>query len=108
MKICCFWEFIEDALNFVVGDRQFPLAHVYPCTIHGHLAIVQKIMQPDEGDPFYELTGIVTLEDIVEEILQAEIVDETDAYTDHVNRTRRRDVQVSVQVSSSLLKVFAP
>ncbi|KTG47889.1 hypothetical protein cypCar_00048018 [Cyprinus carpio] len=32
--------------------------------------------------------GIVTLEDVIEEIIKSEIVDETDLYTD--NRTKRR------------------
>ncbi|KAK5854011.1 hypothetical protein PBY51_015115 [Eleginops maclovinus] len=53
-----------------------------------HLAVVQRVNSEGEGDPFYEVMGIVTLEDVIEEIIKSEIVDETDLFTD--NRTKRR------------------
>uniref|UniRef100_UPI00398F75A1 metal transporter CNNM1-like isoform X1 n=1 Tax=Pristiophorus japonicus TaxID=55135 RepID=UPI00398F75A1 len=52
-----------------------------------HLAIVQRVNNDGDGDPFYEVLGIITLEDIIEEIIKSEILDETDMYTD--NRTKK-------------------
>uniref|UniRef100_A0A671K419 Metal transporter n=1 Tax=Sinocyclocheilus anshuiensis TaxID=1608454 RepID=A0A671K419_9TELE len=51
-----------------------------------HLAIVQKVNNEGEGDPFYEVLGLVTLEDVIEEIIKSEILDESDLYTDNRNR----------------------
>ncbi|XP_065336585.1 unextended protein isoform X3 [Cloeon dipterum] len=54
----------------------------------GHMAFVLKVVTQDERDPYYDLVGLVTLEDIIEEMIKAEIVDETDMWSD--NRTKRQ------------------
>uniref|UniRef100_H0VCS3 Metal transporter n=1 Tax=Cavia porcellus TaxID=10141 RepID=H0VCS3_CAVPO len=83
-----------------------------------HLAIVQRVNNEGEGDPFYEVMGIVTLEDIIEEIIKSEILDETDLYTDNrkkqrvPHRERKRhdfslfklsDSEIKVKISPQLL-----
>ncbi|XP_029418880.1 metal transporter CNNM1 isoform X3 [Nannospalax galili] len=83
-----------------------------------HLAIVQRVNNEGEGDPFYEVMGIVTLEDIIEEIIKSEILDETDLYTDNrkkqrvPHRERKRhdfslfklsDSEIRVKISPQLL-----
>ncbi|KAL3826615.1 hypothetical protein ACHAXA_010540 [Cyclostephanos tholiformis] len=49
----------------------------------GHMALVRDVNDGDgSGDPFYEIKGILTLEDIIEVILGDDIIDETDDPTD--------------------------
>ncbi|XP_072213149.1 metal transporter CNNM4 isoform X1 [Excalfactoria chinensis] len=55
-----------------------------------HLAIVQKVNNEGEGDPFYEVLGLVTLEDVIEEIIKSEILDESDAFAADENRSKKR------------------
>lgn len=64
------------------------LVFLYVCVFAGagksHLAIVQRVNNEGEGDPFYEVLGIVTLEDVIEEIIKSEILDETDLYSEYL------------------------
>mmetsp|Transcript_111504 Transcript_111504/g.156532 ORF Transcript_111504/g.156532 Transcript_111504/m.156532 type:complete len:401 (+) Transcript_111504:80-1282(+) len=54
-----------------------------------HLAIVRDVNNEDETqDPFYEVKGIITLEDIIEKILGDSITDETDAVTAEENAAK--------------------
>ncbi|XP_022819240.1 metal transporter CNNM4-like [Spodoptera litura] len=82
-------QYYQNPCNFVFEDvtldvmfKQFKEGH------KGHMAFVHRINNEGEGDPFYETMGLVTLEDVIEEMIQAEIVDETDVFLD--NRSKRR------------------
>ncbi|XP_012532156.1 metal transporter CNNM4 [Monomorium pharaonis] len=87
LKTLC--QFYQNPCNFIFEDvtldimfKQFKEGH------KGHMAFVQRVNNEGECDPFYEVIGLVTLEDVIEELIQAEIIDETDVFTD--NRSKRK------------------
>lgn len=84
-------EFYQNACSYVYEDvtldvifKQFKTGQ------QGHMAFVQRVNNEGDGDPFYETVGLITLEDVIEELIQAEIVDETDVYTDNRNKKKRK------------------
>ncbi|XP_055641243.1 unextended protein [Toxorhynchites rutilus septentrionalis] len=88
LKTLC--EFYQNPCHFVFEDvtldvmfKQFKEGH------KGHMAFVHRVNNEGEGDPFYETVGLVTLEDVIEELIQAEIMDETDVFTDNRRKVRR-------------------
>jgi metal transporter CNNM len=71
-------------VNFVFHDTPLNVMfNEFKSGEKGHMAFVQEICDTGDGDPYYETIGLVTLEDIIEEIIQQEIVDETDVITDN-------------------------
>ena len=80
--------FIEDQATLDVALNEFK-------TGKSHMAVVRQIYDDGEVDKYYEAIGVVTLEDVIEEVLQTEINDETDTLYDNRRKRRRKDAQVA-------------
>ncbi|XP_063450858.1 metal transporter CNNM3 isoform X3 [Pan paniscus] len=72
--------FYNHPLHFVFNDTKLDAVLEEFKRGKSHLAIVQKVNNEGEGDPFYEVLGLVTLEDVIEEIIRSEILDESEDY----------------------------
>lgn len=68
-------------------------------TGESHMAIVQRVISEGDLDPYYENIGIATLEDVIEEIIQMEINDETDTLSDNRKKGKRKETQVKKDFS---------
>ncbi|XP_075221669.1 metal transporter uex isoform X2 [Lycorma delicatula] len=87
LKTLC--QFYQNPFNYVFENTTLDgLLKKFKKGNKGHMAFVHRVNNEGEGDPFYETVGIITLEDVIEELIQAEIMDETDVWTD--NRTKHR------------------
>lgn len=86
-------QFYQNPCNFVFVDTTLDVMFKeFKEGAKGHMAFVHQVNNEGDCDPFYEVLGLVTLEDVIEELIQEEIVDETDVFTD--NRTKRRRQQI--------------
>ncbi|XP_057186969.1 metal transporter CNNM2 isoform X2 [Triplophysa rosa] len=81
-------KFYSHPLHFVFNETKLDAMLEEFKKGKSHLAIVQRVNNEGEGDPFYEVLGIITLEDVIEEIIKSEILDETDLFTD--NKTKKK------------------
>ncbi|XP_067396390.1 metal transporter CNNM3 isoform X2 [Emydura macquarii macquarii] len=81
-------KFYNHPLHFVFNDTKLDEVLEEFKRGKSHLAIVQKVNNEGEGDPFYEAVGLVTLEDVIEEIIKSEILDESDDYKE--NKVRKK------------------
>ena len=87
-------KFYKNEVNFVYYDASLTeMLDEFKSGEKGHMAVVQKVNTEGDGDPFHETIGLVTLEDIIEEIIQQEINDETDVIIDNkTKKKRKRDI----------------
>lgn len=90
LKTLC--RFYQNSCYFVFEDTTLDvLLKQFKEGIKGHMAFVHRVNNEGEGDPFYETVGLITLEDVIEELIQAEIMDETDVWTDNQHKSKRRN-----------------
>ena len=48
-----------------------------------HIALVQELRnEEDNVDPVFAMVGVITLEDVIEEMLQREIIEEADFFSE--------------------------
>ncbi|KAL5260870.1 hypothetical protein ACHWQZ_G006790 [Mnemiopsis leidyi] len=76
-------KFYNHTAHKVLGDMKVLKLMQDFMTERYHMAIVADVQEKEDLDPVYVPIGVVTLEDIIEEIIQQEIVDETDAYVNN-------------------------
>lgn len=84
----------HDIYTVPEGSTVLELFHHFKTGIKGHMAFVTKVESgktfDDEDRVGGKIIGLLTMEDILEEIIQEEIVDETDLYVSNRSTRKRR------------------
>eukprot|EP00062_Callorhinchus_milii_P025341 gi/632986219/ref/XP_007910113.1/ PREDICTED: metal transporter CNNM3 [Callorhinchus milii] len=65
-------------LHFVFNDTRLDAVLEEFRRGKSRMAMVQRVNNEGDGDPFYEVLGLVTLGDVIEEIIKSEILEESD------------------------------
>ncbi|CAG7717904.1 unnamed protein product [Allacma fusca] len=96
-------EFYNNPCNYVFESTTLDVIfREFKQGVRGHMAFVQKIHTGGKEDPYYEIVGLVTMEDVIEELIQAEINDETDVWD--INRRRRSRATANVNSELALIR----
>jgi len=68
-------QFYNRPVNFVFEDTKLDVMLEEFKKGQSHMAFLQRVNSEGSGDPFYETLGMLTLEDVIEEIFQADYVE---------------------------------
>jgi len=68
-------------------------------TGRSHIAIVHDVYTEADSDPVYKTVGLLSLEDVIEELIKDEIVDETDVYTDNQSKKKVKRENNRVEIT---------
>lgn len=77
-KVMLLVKFYNRRCHVVPSDTKLISMLKYFQTGRTHIALVKEVQHCGSGDPFYEIKGMLTMEDVIEELIHSEIFDEYD------------------------------
>ncbi|XP_077325669.1 metal transporter CNNM3 isoform X1 [Lithobates pipiens] len=98
--------FYSHPVHFVFSDTKLDAVLEEFKKGKSHMAMVQKVNNEGEGDPFYEVMGLVTLEDVIEEIIKSEILDESEDYKQAVKKKHPKVHPITIPRGGEDLSFF--